>query len=108
MDSFSTYANNSKSVCICTTISIILIILFIISPLNKFFIASFFGKFVALLILAYALYKNYINTDNFSKTTNASLFKGEWTDIKTNILCGYIFSFFILLLLFSIVKNMLI
>jgi len=107
MDSFSVYADNSKNVCVCTTISIILIMLFVVSPLNKFFIASLFGKFVALFILAYALYKNFTNTDNFSKTTNISLFKGDWTSIKTNILCGYIFSFFILLLFFSVVKNML-
>lgn len=108
MDSFSAYAKNSKNVCICTTISIILILLFVISPLNKFFIASLFGKFAALLILAYALYQNYTNTESLSKTTNASLLKGEWSSVKTNILCGYIFSFFILLLLFSTVKNMLI
>lgn len=107
MDSFSVYSNNSKNVCICTTVSIILILLFVISPLNKFFIASLFGKFAAILILAYALYQNYTNTENLSKTSNIYLFKGEWSPLKTNILCGYIFSFFILLLFFSIVKNML-
>lgn len=107
MDSFSTYANNSKNVCICTTISIILILLFVISPLNKFFITSLLGKFTALFILAYAVYQNYTNTESLSKTTNVSLFKGEWSSVKTNILCGYIFSFFILLLFFSILKNVL-
>ena len=107
MDSFSVYANNSKNVCICTTISIILILLFVISPLNKFFIASLFGKFTALLILAYALYQNYANTESLSKTTDTYIFKGEWSSVKTNVLCGYIFSFFILLLLFSLIKNML-
>jgi hypothetical protein len=107
MDSLSAYTNNSKNVCIFTTISILLVLIFIISPLNKFFIASFFGKVVALLILAYALYQNYTNTETLSKTSNIYLFKGEWSPLKTNILCGYIFSFFILLLFFSILKNML-
>uniref|UniRef100_A0A6C0HE39 Uncharacterized protein n=1 Tax=viral metagenome TaxID=1070528 RepID=A0A6C0HE39_9ZZZZ len=107
MDTTSTYSNNSKNVCICTTISIILILVFVISPLNKYFIASFFGKVAALLILAYALYQNYNNTENLSKTTSTYLFRGEWSPIKTNILCGYTFSFFILLLFFSLLKNML-
>lgn len=107
MDSFSAYANNSKNVCICTTISILLILLFVISPLNKFFITSLFGKLAALLILVYALYQNYTNTESLSKTSNIYLFKGDWSPLKTNVLCSYIFSFFILLLFFCVVKNML-
>jgi len=88
-----------------TTISIILILIFIVTPLNKFFITSLVGKVVAILILAYALYQNYMNTTYFSKSSNVSLFKGSWSDVKTNLLCSYIFSFFILLLLFSVIKN---
>lgn len=103
---YSNFSNNSKNVCMCTTISIFLIILFIISPLNKYFITSLFGKIIALLILAYALYQNFTNTIFFYKSTNTSLMKGSWSPIKTNILCSYIFSFFILLLIFSLIKHM--
>jgi hypothetical protein len=103
---FSLYSSNSKNVCICTTASILLILLFVISPLNKFFITSLCGKSIAILILAYALYKNYTNTSSLAKSTSVSLFSGQWSDIKSNILCSYIFSFLILLLLFSVIKNM--
>lgn len=100
-----TYSNNSKNVCICTSISIALILIFIISPLSKYFLASFLGKSAAILILVYVLFQNHINTNNLSKSSNVHLFKGSWSDIKSNILCGYIFSFFILLLLFSTMKH---
>ena len=61
-DQLNIYSNGTKNVCICTIISILLILLFIISPLNKFIIASMFGKIAILSILAFALYKNIIET----------------------------------------------
>jgi len=106
MNDFSTYSNNSKNVCIYITISIILILIFIISPLNKYFISSLIGKIVALLILGYALYENYMNTISFSKNTNVSIFTGSMDNIKMNIIGSNVFSFFILLLFFSLVKNL--
>ena len=108
MDSFSTYSNNSKNVCMYTTISIILILIFIISPVSNFFISSLIGKIAALLILGYALYENYMNTIYFSKNTNVSIFTGSMDNIKMNIICSYVFSFFILLLFFSLLKNLII
>jgi len=105
-DYFSTYSNNSKNICVCTAISIIIIFLFVISPLKQHLFVSMSGKIVALLILAYVLVKNYMNTNYFSQSTNSNLLKGEWNSIKTNILCSYVFSFFILLLIFTLIKHM--
>jgi hypothetical protein len=103
---FSVYSNNSKNVCLYTTVSIVLILLFIVTPLSKYILASLFGKIIALLILAYALYQNYTNTITLSNATSSTLFKGQWSNIKSNLLCSYIFTFFILLLIFSVLKNM--
>jgi len=103
---FSTYSNNSKNICILTAVAISIIFLFIVSPLNNYYFASLFGKIAVLLILAYALYENFMNSYNFSKNTNTTMIVGSWNDIKTNLLCSYIFSFLILLLFFSVIKNM--
>lgn len=103
-DQLTIYSNGTKNVCICTIISIFLILLFIISPLNKFIIASMFGKVTILSILAFALYKNISVTSNFSK--NIGLFSGPWDNTKTNVLCSYVFSFFIFILILSVLNRL--
>lgn len=98
------YSNGTKNVCICVVISILLIILFIISPLNNFFLASMCGKTLILSILAFALYKNIETTFNFSKDIN--IFQGEWNSMKTNVLLSYVFSAFIIILIFSVLNRL--
>ena len=98
------YSNGTKSVCICVVISILLIIAFIISPLNNFFLTSMCGKTLILSILAFALYKNVEITFNFSKGIN--IFQGDWNSIKTNVLLSYLFSAFIIILIFSVLNRL--
>jgi hypothetical protein len=104
--SFSTYAINSKNVCIFTTIAMVIIIIFMISPLNYYFLTSTIAQIIAILILAFALYQNYQNANFLSSTTNTTLYSGDWNSIKTNLISSYIFSFFMLILILSIIKNM--
>ena len=103
-DSLANYSNGTKNVCICTIISIFLILLFIISPLNRFVIASIFGKVLILAILIFALYQNISVTFKFSK--NIGLFSGNWNNTKTNILCSYVFSVFIIIFIFSVLNRL--
>ena len=104
----SLYAAGSKQVCICTTVSIFLILLFIVSPLNRVFMASILGKCAIVLILAFALYKNYTITKSFSSETNTTVMgTGPWTNTKMNITCSYLFSFFIFVLLISVLRKFL-
>jgi hypothetical protein len=98
------YSNGTKNVCTCTIISIVLILIFIISPLNNFIIASIFGKTIILGILLFALYKNISVTFEFSK--NIGFFSGEWNTLKTNILCSYTFSVFIIILILSVLNRL--
>lgn len=97
------YSNGTKNVCTCTIASIFLILVFIISPLNKFFIASVFGKIVILGILLFALIKNVSVTFDFSKQID---FSGDWNSLKTNILCSYLFSAFIIILILSVLNRL--
>jgi len=113
-NNFSNYLNSSKNSCICISISIVIIILFFLTPLSNFFILSTLGKIVAILILSYAFITNTISTFDLSKKFDISLFSDSnyTTDgnagLKTNIVCSYIFSIFILLLIIMIAKKMII
>ena len=63
----SEYIKSSQNICMYSTVSIVLILLFIISPINKFFLTSLFGKTMILVLLAYTLYYNVTLTNKFSK-----------------------------------------
>jgi len=99
------YSSGTKSVCICTIVSILLILIFIVSPLSNFIIASLFGKLLILAILTFILYKNILITHNFSENTGG-IFSEGWNDAKTSILCSYGFSIFIVILFFSVVNRL--
>jgi hypothetical protein len=102
---FTDYANDSKNVCISTGISILLILIFIISPLKKYVMTSNFFKIVIILILGFSFYTNIKNNYQFFKKTNVDFLNFEPNNIKTNILCSSIYSLFILILLISVVKT---
>lgn len=97
------YAKTTKSVSLCITCAILLIFVFVISPLKNRLILSSIVKIIIILILAYALFINTASTWTFSKNTN--LFAGGWNSLKTNILGSYIFSLFIFFLILSILRK---
>ena len=45
------FTNVTKQICMCTATSILIIVLFIISPLSNFFNTSIFMKIIALIII---------------------------------------------------------
>jgi hypothetical protein len=98
------YSDGTKNVCMCTIISIFLILIFIISPLKNFVLASMFGKLIILTILSFSLYKNVSITFSFSK--NVGMFEGEWNNVKTNVICSYLFSAFIFILIISVLRKL--
>ncbi len=111
---FSNYLNTSKNSCMCISISIVIIILFFLTPLSNFLLISTIGKIVAILILSYAFITNTISTFDLSKKMDISLLSDSNynidgnTNLKTNIICSYIFSIFILLLIMMIVRKMIV
>ncbi len=99
------YLKSTKSVCICTSVSIFLILVFIISPLKDLLMISRLGKITTLLLLGYALYINLVSTNLFSQTTT-NLFDGNFDTVKTNIICSYIFSLFIFILIITVFRKL--
>jgi len=99
------YAKSTQNVCICLAISLFLIILFIMTPLNSFILSSIFGKVIILTLLGYTIYYNTIATNKFTNEFNINLTSGDWDVLKTNILCSYVFSGFLIILMLSVIRQ---
>ena len=91
----------------CVGLSMLFIIIFMMSPLNSFMLSSIFGKVIILTLLGYILYYNTTQTNKFSKNFNVNILNQteNWNPIKTNIICSYIFSLFVLVLIISVIRT---
>ena len=99
------FTDSTKKICTCSAISIFLIILFIISPLSNFFITSTLMKIVVLIILAYTIHLNMIQTNYLKNATNVANTEIVLSQLNTNIICSYIFTLFLGLLGIFVVKS---
>jgi flagellar biosynthesis component FlhA len=99
------FANGTKNVCFCVSLSIFMIILFMMTPLNKFMLSSIFGKIIILTLLGYAVFYNVKQTNQFTNDSNVSLTSGNWNTLKSNIICSYIFSLFLVILMLSVFRQ---
>jgi hypothetical protein len=79
--------------------------LFIISPLSRFFITSIFMRIVILLLLAYTIYLNSQQTDYLRNASNLNLSNEVASQLNINIICSYIFTLFIGLLIIFVFKS---
>ena len=89
------FTDSTKKICTCSAVSIFLIILFIISPLSNFFMTSILMKIIILIILAYTIYLNIIQTNYLRTATNVVNSENVISQLNTNILCSYIFTLFL-------------
>lgn len=96
----------TKNICLCCSISIFLILLFVISPLSNFFKTSLFMKIVIIFILGYTFYLNIIQTNQMKLYYNNSKSQEITNQLNTNIICSYVFTFFIGLLIIFVIKSL--
>jgi hypothetical protein len=99
------FTDETKKICLCSVSSIIIIILFIITPLSNFFKTSFLMKLIAILILAYTIYLNNKQTNLLNNAILNSYSEEVKSQLNMNIICSYIFTFFIALLLIFVIKS---
>lgn len=99
------FTDSTKKICTCSAISIFLIILFIISPLSSFFITSTLMKIITLVILAYTIHLNIIQTNYLKTATNVVNTDMVLSQLNTNIMCSYIFTLFLGLLGIFVIKS---
>jgi hypothetical protein len=95
----------TKKVCLCSFVSIVLIVMFIISPLSSFLMTSLFIKILILIILAYTIYLNNHQTNVLSLSKNSSQSPEIQAQLSTNIICSYIFTLFLGILFIFVVKS---
>lgn len=99
------FTDSTKRICTCSTISIFLIILFIISPLSNFFMTSSLMKIVILIILSYTIYLNIIQTNYLRTATDTAKSEIIMSQLNTNIMCSYIFTLFLGLMGIFVIKS---
>jgi hypothetical protein len=103
--SLNAFTDSTKRACTCSAISIFLIILFIISPLNQFFLTTIFMKILILVLLGYTIYLNSKQTDYLRNASTLNLSKEMTSQLNINIVCSYVFTLFIGLLIIFVLKS---
>jgi hypothetical protein len=99
------FTDTTKNICTCSAISIFIILLFIISPLSYFFKTSLFMKLIALIILSYTIYLNHIQTILLKNAVVSSNSEKINSQLNINIICSYVFTIFIGLLIIFVLKS---
>ena len=99
------FTDSTKKIYTCSAVSIFLIILFIISPLSNFYMTSMLMKIIILIILAYTIYLNIIQTNYLRTATNVVISENVISQLNTNILCSYIFTLFLGLMGIFVIKS---
>jgi hypothetical protein len=99
------FTDSTKIICMCSAISIFLIILFVISPLSKFFLTSAIMKVIILIILGYTIYLNMIQTNYLKSATNVVNSENLISQLNTNIICSYMFTLFLGVMGIFVIKS---
>jgi hypothetical protein len=103
--SLTAFTETTKKVCMCSAISIFLIVLFIISPLSKFLITSILMKIIIIILLSYTIYLNYQQTNYLRNASQLNISKDISSQLTINIICSYTFILFLSLLIIFILKT---
>jgi flagellar biosynthesis component FlhA len=98
------YAKTTQTICLCLGVAGLLIMIFILSPLNSFFMSSIIGKALILCLLVYMMYYNIQQTNQFANSFNITFLNinDNWGPIKTNVLCSYLYTVFLFFLTVSV------
>lgn len=99
------FGQSTKNVCMCVSMSILLIVFVMMTPISKFMLSSMIGRAIVLSILGYTLFYSVMQTNKFSTHFNISLLGGEWDHMKTNVVCSWTLNVFIFMLFFSVLKT---
>ena len=103
--SLNSFTNATKKVCTCSTISIFLILLVVISPLSNYYWTSRIVKIITLLLLSYTMYLNVLQTEYLRNASNKNVSGEVNNQLTINVICSYVFSLFIGLLIIFVIKS---
>jgi hypothetical protein len=103
--SMKIFTDTTKKTCTCSALSIFLIVLFIVSPLSNLFFISFFMKILILILLLYTIYLNIQQTNYLRRANQMKVSREVNNQLNINIICSYIFTLFIGLLIIFVIKS---
>lgn len=99
------FDNSTKNICLYCFVSIILIIIFTLTPLSNFSTLTIFVKIISILLLGYCTYLNSIQIKIFYNTNPDSSSTQIKNYLNINIFCSYIFSLSMIIFIFFIIKS---
>ena len=99
LSALSEFSQNTKKICIITTIAFLIIIITMIAPLNINRFASFFCILLSIVMLIYSIVINCKETNKL--ISNISFF--EDIGPRNNALLSYVFSLSIAILILYII-----
>ena len=89
------FTDSTKKICMCTGISIFLIMLFVLSPLSNIFLVSPLMKIIAATVLVYTAYLNSQQTLLLQNAKNTTSSPQLLSQLNINLVCSYTFTVFI-------------
>jgi|LauGreStaDraftv2_3_1035109.scaffolds.fasta_scaffold119251_2 hypothetical protein len=102
--SLTTFTDTTRKVCSFSAISIFLILLTIATPLNQGGVLSGIMKMIILVLLAYTIYLNILQTNSLRMATSSSYEVNN--QITINVVSSYVFTLFLGLLALFVAKGM--
>jgi len=99
--------NDTKKVCMTSFLSMFLILVFVLGPLSSFTTASFIVKILVVIILAYSIYLNVKQTNILNSMTGDNNRHEYNAQLQLNIVCSYVFTLFLGVLIVFILKSFL-
>jgi hypothetical protein len=104
--SFLSFSQTARDVCNYICIALLLILLFIMSPLRHYSFLSILGKIFIFLFLGWAVYRNMKNAQELTEMMSSGFLDGSWDSVKSNIVCSYILTFFIIVLMLTVLQHL--
>ena len=103
--SLTTFTNTTKYICTFSAISMFLIMLFIIGPFSKMTLISTLIKIIKVLLLSYTMYLNTLQITYLQNISGVGLSSQVSSQLLVNIICSYVFTLFIGLLIIFVAKS---
>ena len=104
--SLNIFTDSTKKMCMCTGISILLILLFVLTPLSNIFLISPLMKILATTALVYAIYLNNHQISLLIAAKDTASSPQIISQLNVNLICSYTFTIFIGLLAFYTIKSL--
>lgn len=93
---------NTQYMCTSSSIAIVLIVLFVITPLSNIYLFAALAKLTAIGLLLFAI---YVNLDQIKYLRNTTVSEGAMSQLSINIISSYMYTLFMMALIICIIRT---